>query len=140
MQSAARWEVWLVLTLMNIIRMCCQFLGGIASFPGYRRNGLATSAGSNCIRMLHHGNCSLLVHMIQFFQLWEWGFPARGSNCLRFVLLWSEIEVAQTKIVMQSAYTSAIEWSLLKWNGCDCDGSMHYAIGFYCCHVTTFWN
>ena len=25
----------------------------------------------------------------------------------------------------------------------DCDGSMHlrnYAIGFYCCHVTTFWN
>jgi len=44
------------------------------------------------------------------------------------------------KIVMQSAYTSAIEGSLLKWNGRDCDGSMHYAIEFYCCHVTTFWN
>jgi len=41
---------------------------------------------------------------------------------------------------MQSAYTSAIERSLLKWNGRDCDGSMHYAIEFYCCHVTTFWN
>jgi len=31
---------------------------------------------------------------------------------------------------MQSAYTSVIERSLLKWNGRDCDGSMHYAIGF----------
>ena len=32
------------------------------------------------------------------------------------------------------------EQSVLNWNGCDCDGSMHYAIGFYCCRVTTFWN
>jgi len=24
------------------------------------------------------------------------------------------------------------------WNGLDCDGSMHDAIWFYCCHVTTF--
>jgi len=41
---------------------------------------------------------------------------------------------------MQSAYTSVIKQSLLKWNGRDCDGSMHYTIGFYCCHVTTFRN
>jgi len=39
---------------------------------------------------------------------------------------------------MQSTYTSAIEQSLLKWNGRDCNGSMHFAIGFYCSHVTTF--
>ena len=52
----------------------------------------------------------------------------------------SEIEVVRTKIIVQSTYTSAIERSLLKWNGHDCDGSMHYSIGFYCCHVTTFWN
>jgi len=45
------------------------------------------------------------------------------------------MEVIQTKIVVQNAYTSAIERSLLNWNGCDCDDSMHYAIGFYCCHV-----
>jgi len=56
------------------------------------------------------------------------------------VYYWSEIEVVRAKIVMQSAYPSAIERSLLKWNGRDCDGSMHYAIEFYCCHVTTFWN
>jgi len=37
---------------------------------------------------------------------------------------------------VQSAYTSMIEQMLLKWNGRDCDGSMHYTIGFYCCHVT----
>ena len=52
----------------------------------------------------------------------------------------SETEVIQTKIVVQSTYTSAITRSLLKWNGRDCDGSMHYAIELYCCHVTTFWN
>jgi len=53
---------------------------------------------------------------------------------------WSEIEVVLTKIIVQSAYTSVIERSLLKWNGRDCNGWMHYAIGFYCCHVTMFWN
>ena len=31
----------------------------VASFPGRRRNGLATSASSNCIRMLRHGNCNI---------------------------------------------------------------------------------
>ena len=50
------------------------------------------------------------------------------------------LDVVRTNFVVQSAYTSTIEWSLLKWNGRDCDGSMHDAIGFYCCHVTTFWN
>ena len=62
-----------------------------------------------------------------------------ATVCCRFYYR-SEIEVVRTKIVMQSAYTSAIERSLLNWNGRDCDSSMHYAIGFYCCHVTTFWN
>jgi len=38
-----------------------------------------------------------------------------------------------------SAYTSAIERSLLKWNGHDCDVAMHVAVGFYCCHVAMFW-
>jgi len=29
-----------------------------------------------------------LVHVIlTIFKLWEWGFPARGSNCLLSVLL-----------------------------------------------------
>jgi len=28
----------------------------------------------------------------------------------------------------------------LKWNGHDCDSSMHDAIEFYCWHVTMFWN
>jgi len=41
---------------------------------------------------------------------------------------------------VQSAYTSVITRLLLKWNGRDCDGTMHYAVGFYCCHVTTFSN
>ena len=27
---------------------------------------------------------------------------------------------------------------LATWNGCYCDSSVHYAIGFYCCHVTKF--
>jgi len=31
----------------------------LASFPGRRRNGLATFVSSNCIRMLRHGNCNI---------------------------------------------------------------------------------
>jgi len=53
---------------------------------------------------------------------------------------WSEAEVVWTKIIVQSAYTSVIERSLLKWNGCVCDVWMQDAVGSYCCHVTMFWN
>ena len=45
-----------------------------------------------------------------------------------------------TKFIMQSAYSSEIKQSLLKWNGCDCNVSMHDTVGIYCCHVTAFWN
>ena len=122
---------------------------GLASFPGRRRNSLATSASSNCIRMLRHGNCNISLIALQQtsardtykFSSYENGafLLVEATVCCPFYYR-SEIEVVWTKIVMQSAYTSAIQWSLLKWNGCDCDGSMHYAIEFYCCHVPTFWN
>jgi len=75
---------------------------------------------------------------LQFFQLWEWGFPACGSNCLLSILLMKWNRSHMNKIVIQSAYTSAIERSLLKRNGRDCNSSMHYTISF--CHVTTFWK
>ena len=53
----------------------------------------------------------------------------------------STIEVKQKSFkqkssMMQSAYTSAIEQSPLKWNGCDRDVSMHDTIRFYYYHVT----
>ena len=57
--------------------------------------------------------------------LWQLQYPACGSNCLLSVLF-----------EQNSSCTSAIEWLLLKWNGCDCDVSMDDAIGFYCCRVT----
>jgi len=53
---------------------------------------------------------------------------------------WSEVQVVPTTIIMQSAYTSVIERSLLKWNGHDCNSPMHDAIVFYCFHVTMFWR
>ena len=34
----------------------------VASFPGRKRNGLATSASSNCMQMLRHGNCNISLH------------------------------------------------------------------------------
>jgi len=52
-----------------------------------------------------------------------------ATVCCRFYY-WSEIKVVRTNFIVQSTYTSAIEQLLLKWNGCDCDGSMHDAIGF----------
>jgi len=46
----------------------------LASFPGHRRNGLGNS-GSPTVY-----GCNIRV-------IAEWGFPARGSNCLLLVLL-----------------------------------------------------
>ena len=56
----------------------------------------------------------------------------------------STIEVKQKSFkqktsIIQSAYTSAMEQSPLKWNGCDRDVSMHDTDRFYYYHVT-FWN
>jgi len=123
-----------------------MFKAPLASFPGRRRNGLATSVSSNCIWMLRHSNCNISLQQTSARDAYN--FPAVRMGLLLLVeatvccpfYYWSEIEVVRTKIIMQSAYTSTIERSLLKWNGRDCDGSMHYAIGFYCCHVTMFWN
>jgi len=42
---------------------------------------------------------------------------SHSSSLVRAIL------VVLTKIVVQSAYTSVIERSLLKWNGRDCDGT-----------------
>jgi len=118
----------------------------VASFPGHRRNSLATSTSSNCIRMWCHCNCNISFQQSSVRDTYNFSSCENGAFllveatvCCRFYY-WSEIEVVQTKIIVQSAYTSTIERSLLKWNGHDCDGSMHYAVGFYCCHVTTFWN
>jgi len=48
--------------------LTCRASSNLALFPGRRRNGLATSASSNCIQMWHHGNCNMhsncLVHVI----------------------------------------------------------------------------
>ena len=96
--------------------MQCRTWPLLASFPGSARDAYNISSCEN--------GAFLLVET---------------TVCCRFYY-WSEIEVIRTKIVVQSAYTSAIAQSLLKWNGYECDGSMHYAFGFYCCSVTTFWK
>ena len=71
-------------------------------------------------------------------------FPAARMGLLREATVavgsTTEVEVVQSKIIMQSTYTSTIKQSLLKWNGHDCNVSMHDAIGFYYCHVMMFWN
>ena len=78
----------------------------VASFPGRRRNGLATSASSNCIRIWRQGDLifhsNSLVHVILTI------FPAvrMGLSCSWKQLFavwfyyWSEIEVIRTKIVV----------------------------------------
>ena len=108
----------------------------LASFPGRSRNGLATSASSNCIRMWRHSNRNISFQQSSARDIYNFSSCENGAFllveatvCCRFYY-WSEMEVIRTKIVIQRAYTSAIERSLLNWNGCDCDGSMHYAIGF----------
>ena len=49
------------LTICLVLYVACmeKVCYSLASFPGRRRNGLGTSASSNCIRMLRHGNCNI---------------------------------------------------------------------------------
>ena len=93
---------------------------GSMQWPSKKR--LVTSASSNCIRMWRHGNCNMhsnsLVHVKKIptiFQLWEWGFPARGSDCLPSVLQlkWNKSRSDKNG----RAYTSTIDRTLLDWSG-----------------------
>ena len=58
------------------------------------------------------------------------GFPAHRSDCLLSVLLLKGSKSFSKSNHCVNACTSAIEQLLLKWNGHDCDGSMHDAVGF----------
>ena len=94
----------------------------LASFPGRRRNGLATSASSNCIRLLRHGNCTISLRQTSARDTYNFSSCENGAFllveatvCCPFYY-WSEIKVVRTKIVVQSAYTSAIERSIeMEW-------------------------
>ena len=111
----------------------------LASFPGHRGNSLATSTSSNCIRMLRHGNCNTSLQQTSacdtynFFSCENGAFLLVEATVCCWFYYWSEIEVIRTKIIVQNTYTTAIERSLLKWNGCDCDGS--YAL----CKTVVMW-
>ena len=50
--------------------------------------------------------------ILTIFQLWEWGFPAHGSNCLLSVLLlkWNRKIVAQS----DRAIAIEVEWAWLR--------------------------
>ena len=95
---------------------------------------------------INHGNCNISLAVNIGFSARDTIFPAvktwlswlfKELFVAGSIYYWSEAEV-WTKIVAQSAYTSAIEWLQLKWNGCDCDILMHVAVGLYFCHVTMF--
>jgi len=124
----------------TIIIMCIL----LASFPGSRRTAwqllrVQTVYRCNVTAISHSsGEYWISVHVILMI------LPAvrTGLSCSRkqmFAAV-STIEVkqrdVQTEINMRSAYTSAIEQSPLKWNGCDRDISMHDTIRFYYYHVT----
>jgi len=94
----------------------------LASFPGRKRNGLATSASSNCIRMLCHGNCNISLQQTSARDTYNFSscenraFLLVEATVCCSLYYWSEIKVVRTKIVAQSAYTSAIEWSIeMEW-------------------------
>jgi len=76
--------------------------------------------------MWRHGNCNMQSSARDTYKFSSYENGAfllvEATVCCRSYY-WSE-----TKIVAQSTYTSTIEWSLSKWNGRDCDGSMHYTI------------
>ena len=73
----------------------------LASFPGRRRNGLATSASSNCIRMLRPGNCNISLQQTSARDTYNCSSCENGAFllveatvCCRFYY-WSEIRFKQ---------------------------------------------
>jgi len=74
----------------------------------------------------------------EIFQLWEWGFPTHGSNCLLSVLLlkWNKSrsnKFYRAEHLHQRDWAVAIEveWVWLRRFDAWCNW-------VYCCHVTTF--
>jgi len=53
----------------------------IATSPGRRRNGLATSASSNCIRMLRHGNCNISLQQTSARDTCNFSSCENGVSC-----------------------------------------------------------
>jgi len=71
------WCAWSAWWVVNQSRVAVSFL---ASFPGRRRNGLATSVSSNCIQTHHHGNCMIsFKQWISGWCTWYLRFPAVRS-------------------------------------------------------------
>jgi len=72
--------------------------------------------------MLHHGNCNISLQQTSARDTYNFSSCENGAFliveatvCCPFYY-WSEIKVVRTKIVMQSAYTSAIERSIeMEW-------------------------
>ena len=114
----------------------------LASFLGHRRNSLATSVSSLYMDVmywqLHYLIQAVNIRLVHVINM---SFPAvrtgLSGNCLLQILVLKWSRSYSNKII---AYTSTIEQLLLKWNGDEFNISMQKAIGFYYCHVTTFWN
>jgi len=71
------WCAWSAWWVVNQSRVAVSFL---ASFPGRRRNGLATSVSSNCVQTHHHGNCMIsFKQWISGWCTWYLRFPAVRS-------------------------------------------------------------
>jgi len=58
----------------------------VASFPGRRRNGLATSESSNCIRTLRHGNCSISLQQTSARDTYNFSSCENGAFLLLFAV------------------------------------------------------
>ena len=54
----------------------------LAWFPGHRRNGLATSASSDCIRMLRRGNCNISLQQTSARDTYNFPAVRMGLSCL----------------------------------------------------------
>ena len=93
--------------------------------------------------MLRHGNCNSSLQQTSARDTYNFSSCENGAFllveatvCCPFYY-WSEIEVVRTKIVMQSAYTSAIERSLLLLS-CDYFWNLIGTANFQAAEVTVW--
>ena len=109
--EASREAVDLAIHCLRHLPSSWYSIAPLASFPGRRRNGLATSVSSNCIRMLRHGNCNISFQQSSARDTYNFSSRENGA----FLLLFA---VGSTTKVKQKSFEQRSHGKRL--HQCDC--------------------
>ena len=124
------------LTMNGTCHSLCHVTLTLASFPGRvgktakQLSRVQTVYGCNVMAIAHSSSDVHVILLIKLPPAENGPFLLVESNCLRRFCDGRQAEDEQTKKIVQSTHTSAIEQSTIVMNGRDCDISTRHAIWF----------